>query len=216
MTDSERLDRALDDLLAGRSPHAKSPELDEQEQHMLRVAQLLRGRAGDSPDPTFVDSLHGRLYQQSQRPSRRIVVLGAIATLAAGLVGGIGLDRLASPGSNGPARTALVGPNGRWITVAASTDFPHGGIKPFTAGNVQGFLIKQHGEFRALSRVCTHMGCTLDFKAEERAFVCPCHGAEFSLSGQIRDGPHGYALRLAPLPQITVRQRNGAIQVWAV
>jgi Rieske Fe-S protein len=62
------------------------------------------------------------------------------------------------------------------------------------------------------------MGCQLDFAPNEQAFICPCHGAEFSLSGKLTYGPggYGYTVALPPLPQIKVRQRHGAIEVWSV
>jgi cytochrome b6-f complex iron-sulfur subunit len=41
----------------------------------------------------------------------------------------------------------------------------------------------------AVNPTCTHQGCTIDWKAEESKFVCPCHGAKFARDGQAQDGP---------------------------
>lgn len=41
----------------------------------------------------------------------------------------------------------------------------------------------------ALSRTCTHLGCKLNFREEERLLECPCHQSRFDLSGQVVNGP---------------------------
>ena len=43
--------------------------------------------------------------------------------------------------------------------------------------------------FRALSRVCTHSGCTINWKSSADKFACPCHGSEFSDKGLVIRGP---------------------------
>jgi nitrite reductase/ring-hydroxylating ferredoxin subunit len=102
------------------------------------------------------------------------------------------------------------------VAVASAAELPHGAVKPFKTGHVQGYLINHGGRIKALSRICTHMGCQLDFQQREQAFVCPCHGAEFSLSGHVNYGPNGYPVQLPPLPEIWVRQQADRIEVWSV
>jgi nitrite reductase/ring-hydroxylating ferredoxin subunit len=216
MSDSDRLDRALEDLLAGRSPRALAGDLDPSEQQMLRVAQLLRGSRAEEPAPEFVESLHDQLFSERQRISRRTAFVGALGSLAAGVIGGLGLERALQPGRKKLPWAPLVGSNGAWVAVASQADLPHGSVKAFQTGHIQGFLINNDGQIRALSRICTHMGCQLEFERRERNFICPCHGAEFTLSGDLRYGPRGYPIPLPPLPEIKVRQRNGRIEVWSV
>jgi cytochrome b6-f complex iron-sulfur subunit len=36
---------------------------------------------------------------------------------------------------------------------------------------------------------CTHRGCDLDYQADGKKFVCPCHGSEFDLYGRVTKGP---------------------------
>ncbi|HZU14022.1 MAG TPA: Rieske (2Fe-2S) protein [Chloroflexota bacterium] len=216
MNDPERLDRALEELLHDRSPRGVGESLDGEEQRMLRVAQLLRGSRPADPDGEFVEALHARLFPAPARVSRRTAFLGGLGALAAGVLAGVGIDRFASESRSATTWTPLVGANGRWVPVATVADLPHGTIKAFRAGHVQGFLINRHGEIRALSGVCTHMGCLLEFKQSDQAFVCPCHGAEFSISGEAYQGPHHYNIRLSPLPEIQVRRSGESIEVWSV
>lgn len=41
----------------------------------------------------------------------------------------------------------------------------------------------------ALSAICTHQGCTVGYRASLKLLLCPCHGAEFSMTGQVVRGP---------------------------
>ncbi|HZS94845.1 MAG TPA: Rieske 2Fe-2S domain-containing protein [Chloroflexota bacterium] len=216
MSDHEQLDRALDELIAGRSPRAQAEGLDSEEQRMLRAAQLLRGSRGEEPDDEFIESLHARLFPTPTKVSRRTAFLGALGGLAAGILGGVGLQRWVASEKPAYPHTALVGKNGRWVAVADLAALPHGTVKAFKAGHIQGFLFNRHGQIRGLSRICTHMGCRLDFEEKEQAFVCPCHGAEFAMSGRLRYGPRGYPLPLPPLPPVETRTRDGKIEVWTV
>jgi cytochrome b6-f complex iron-sulfur subunit len=43
-------------------------------------------------------------------------------------------------------------------------------------------------EVIALSAVCTHRQCVLEWAQERRAFVCPCHAGTFDASGNVVSG----------------------------
>jgi len=47
----------------------------------------------------------------------------------------------------------------------------------------------------AVSAVCTHQGCTVEFAPEAQLLVCPCHGSQYSENGQVVQGPASRALR---------------------
>lgn len=214
MSDIDRFDRAIEELLADRSPHADAERLDPEEQRMLRMAQMLRGSQSGEPDPEFVDRLHGELFPAPVKVSRRTAFLTGLGALAAGIVGGFGLERAAQPSASPAAWVPLVGKNGKWTRVAALADVPEGAIHPFVAGGVQGFLIHKDGKLRAMSRICTHMGCALNANPAEKTLVCPCHGAEFDLNGRLRYGPKQYNQKLPPLPPLKVRVTGEAVEVW--
>lgn len=44
-------------------------------------------------------------------------------------------------------------------------------------------------EVLALSLVCTHLGCLVEWSAERRQFLCPCHRATFDAGGNVVEGP---------------------------
>jgi len=54
----------------------------------------------------------------------------------------------------------------------------------------QDFVLFQ-GESRAwaLSRICTHLGCRLNYSEEQKKLVCPCHQSHFDLEGRRLAGP---------------------------
>jgi cytochrome b6-f complex iron-sulfur subunit len=211
----DRLDQALDKVLANESPRGELFGLEPEEQKMLRMAQLLHGSKPESVRPEFVDRLHDELFPPPKKVSRRTAFISGMGALAAGVLAGIGLDRVKS--NSKPAYTALVGWHGKWVPVATVADVQPGAVHGFRAGAIQGFLINQGGQYRALSRICTHMGCSLNFKKDARrqGFVCPCHGAEFDMSGDLIYGVGGYN-SLPSLPKLDVRVKGEAVEVRVV
>ena len=48
----------------------------------------------------------------------------------------------------------------------------------------------------ALSRICTHEGCSVNFDLGQNKLICPCHGAEYeSGEGNVLSGPTQRALK---------------------
>ena len=47
----------------------------------------------------------------------------------------------------------------------------------------------------ALSAICTHAGCSMDFVPASHLINCPCHGSQFDEDGQVVRGPARKALR---------------------
>jgi len=41
----------------------------------------------------------------------------------------------------------------------------------------------------AVSRRCTHLGCTLNYSDQKRQFLCPCHQSMFTWDGKYIKGP---------------------------
>lgn len=45
-----------------------------------------------------------------------------------------------------------------------------------------------NNEFRAVSSVCTHQGCTVN-RFDGELLTCTCHGSQFSTNGSVARGP---------------------------
>jgi cytochrome b6-f complex iron-sulfur subunit len=94
------------------------------------------------------------------------------------------------------------------IFVAGPIDrFERGTVTAFPAGEF--YLARlDDGGFLALSRTCTHLGCTVPWNAEEKRFVCPCHASSFTMTGDVSSPPAPRALDYFP-----VRIENGIVKV---
>lgn len=76
------------------------------------------------------------------------------------------------------------------------------GIKPFYV------LRTDATRVIALSAVCTHMRCILNFDRERKGLLCPCHDGRFDLNGNVVSGPPQRAL-----PGYEVQTRAGEVFV---
>lgn len=52
---------------------------------------------------------------------------------------------------------------------------------------------------KALSAICTHLGCQVEWKRDKNAFVCPCHEGTYAMDGTVLSGPPPAPLRELPL-----------------
>ncbi len=84
-----------------------------------------------------------------------------------------------------------------------SQNFPPGSITVNKDHKV--FIVRaREGYFYAVSSVCTHLGCLVNWKSEESIFACPCHGSKFDKEGRVLQGP---APR--PLPRFSMALDEG-------
>jgi cytochrome b6-f complex iron-sulfur subunit len=85
--------------------------------------------------------------------------------------------------------------------------FAKGSVTAFPQGRF--YLARlEDGGFLALSRRCTHLGCTVPWVPDEGKFVCPCHASAFDVRGEVQKPP---APR--PLDLFQVRIENGIVKV---
>ena len=62
--------------------------------------------------------------------------------------------------------------------------------KVFRFGSKPGILVRlPSGEWRAFSAVCTHLQCTVQYRADLELIWCPCHNGRFDLTGRNVSGP---------------------------
>jgi cytochrome b6-f complex iron-sulfur subunit len=79
----------------------------------------------------------------------------------------------------------------------------------FKFGSKPGLLVRTpEGELQAFSAVCTHLQCTVQYKADTSQIWCACHNGLYDLAGNVVSGPPP-----RPLERLTVNQRGDDIVV---
>jgi cytochrome b6-f complex iron-sulfur subunit len=251
---AERFDHYLDALLAGTRPSPDDID-DRDEAEMARLAAEMSAAADPelgTPDPAFLEQLRMRMRQadlgieavKEPLPVRpgiggargrvrvtRRQLLAAAVTGAAGVAAGAAAMTLVRPvqaneGLIWDDGTGLVPSGFSWVSVALVKDVPEGGALRFSTAAFDGYIVKAKGEIWALSSVCTHMGCTLQFRSDWNDLRCPCHGASFNLEGQLANGRSAwrrnggyrgdqrpYGLDLPDLVRPDIQVRDGHVLV---
>lgn len=142
------------------------------------------------------------------------VGLGAAAAFI-GAAAGTAVERELEDRGRGVATPSPVSivPNGRgvWVAVAKVDEVPVGSVRRFTTDSVVGFLRHTAEGFSALSGVCTHMGCLLQWNGGARTYDCPCHGGRFTEDGaSAASSPVIYR----PLPAVATEVKDGHVWVY--
>ncbi len=65
--------------------------------------------------------------------------------------------------------------------------------------NSKAFLVNTGKDLFALSPVCTHLGCLVSWHRPKGRFLCPCHGGQYDMEGNVADGPPPASLKRLPL-----------------
>lgn len=82
----------------------------------------------------------------------------------------------------------VAGEFGSVFNLGAYDLFPTGSVTPVEAGRFYLVRLPEDG-FLAIYRRCTHLGCAVPFDQASGQFVCPCHGSEFTMDGDVRNEP---------------------------
>jgi Rieske Fe-S protein len=221
--DPERLNDYVEDLLQDRRPERASLGTEEELRARQAAAMLRAAQPGSGlPSQDFLQRMQQdieglvkeRVPAVSPRSSvtRRRLLLTGLGAAAAGVVATLGVEQLAKHPVP-PTGEALV-EQGSWTPVRALADLPQSQPIAFRSGALEGFLIREGDHVRALSAVCTHMGCLLNWSQFRSRFECPCHGATFDTSGAPTGGYEGHPLRA--LPEIQARVDRGQVEVYTV
>lgn len=86
--------------------------------------------------------------------------------------------------------------------------FIAGKVSDFKIGEVMAFrkektfVVRLDGGLLAISSVCTHLHCIVNWNEMTKRFECPCHGAKFNKEGEVLEGPPPRPLDLHKL-QVT-------------
>lgn len=218
---SRDLDRMVEALLAGEP--LPTGRLDPDEVEALRAAIELRAaRPGaDLPEEEFVTDLRRRVAAATSeetdrslsRMPRRTLLAGAAGAVAAGLVGAVAENALASkPRPRAAATGELVPQDGQWVPVAAVRDVAGGQVKRFATASTVGFVTENAGTLLAVSGACTHQGCLLRLNEAAGRLDCPCHRTAFGVDGKLMFSQ--LETMPAPLPQIQVRTNDGQVEAF--
>jgi cytochrome b6-f complex iron-sulfur subunit len=61
------------------------------------------------------------------------------------------------------------------------------------------FVVNTGTDLFALSPVCTHLGCLVNWNRNKARFLCPCHGGQYDMEGNVVAGPPPAPLRRLPM-----------------
>jgi cytochrome b6-f complex iron-sulfur subunit len=84
------------------------------------------------------------------------------------------------------------------VTAGPVSNFHTHTVTAFQTGQFYLARLKDGG-FLAISRKCTHLGCTIPWVKGKDRFVCPCHGSVFDITGSVLEAPAPRALDLYPV-----------------
>jgi len=87
-------------------------------------------------------------------------------------------------------------------------DIPIWGSKKVIIGDSAFIVIRTPDEIKVFSAICTHLGCIVEWDAQRKGLVCPCHAAFFDLEGRIVSGPPP-----KPLSSFKAEVVNGKIYI---
>jgi cytochrome b6-f complex iron-sulfur subunit len=76
------------------------------------------------------------------------------------------------------------------VVAAKLGDLKPNGSKIFRFGTRPALLLlTAEGEYRALSAVCTHLSCTVQYRNDLHEIWCACHNGLYDLNGRNVSGP---------------------------
>jgi cytochrome b6-f complex iron-sulfur subunit len=149
----------------------------------VRLEPLTNVPAGERPDSfsrrTFLDAL---------------LAVGFVSTAVA--IAYPVASYLIPPPTGEPATNSVVAGKAAAITANSGIIIPFGS-KPAIV------LRTPEGELRAFTAVCTHLGCTVQYKADTSQIWCACHNGLYDLAGNVVSGPPP-----RPLERFTVNLRG--------
>lgn len=95
------------------------------------------------------------------------------------------------------------------VVAAKVGDLKPDGSKVFRFGSRPALLLlTPEGEYHAVSAVCTHLGCTVQYRSDLHEVWCACHNGTYALDGRNISGPPP-----RPLEKFQVNIRSNEIIV---
>ena len=239
------LEHFIEELQAGRAAHPPDG-LPPSKARIYRMAALFRSASPDeaTPHPEFAAGLQAKLEQELQRSprkkrllpflskkpqmrprvSRRALLAGGAAAVAASLAAGAGIEHVIeqATGTGQPSWNARLLPMAStWMPVATLAELAGDNPVFFFVNSIAGFVIRiddhktssSNDPYVAMSAACTDQGCILQWQGSENKYLCPCHGALFTEYGKVdKNTPPAYSA-LPPLPRLDVKVEGEQVLV---
>ncbi|HEY6285949.1 MAG TPA: Rieske 2Fe-2S domain-containing protein [Ktedonobacteraceae bacterium] len=242
------LEHFIEELQAGHTAHPPT-ELTPDKARIYRMAALFRSASPDevTPRPEFAAELQARLEQELQQPpktghfpfiskkpqtkprvSRRALLAGGAAAVAASLTLGAGIEHIVeqatqpATGGSVPAWPTPIVPAdvaSTWLFVTTLAEVGDSAIR-FATDSIVGYIIRNDGDngeslkegpVIAVSAACTHMGCIVQWQDSDRKYHCPCHGGIFTEYGKPENSSS--VRYLTSLPRLDAKIENNKVYV---
>ena len=85
--------------------------------------------------------------------------------------------------------------------VLVKQEIPLGSSKVVLFNDKPAIVINNPGKgFIAFSKVCTHLGCLVEYEKDKNRLICPCHAGAYDLEGKVLSGPPP-----RPLPEVSLK-----------
>lgn len=75
-------------------------------------------------------------------------------------------------------------------------------------GESLGVYKDDSGVLHAVNPACTHVKCSVAWNAAEKSWDCPCHGARYSVDGEVLTGPASRDLEKVELRTLVEKEKN--------
>jgi len=95
----------------------------------------------------------------------------------------------------------------QFFKVTETKNLPRKGVKTYffrintgeRSFTTKVFIVNHKDRLFALSPVCTHLGCLVNWNYLKEQFLCPCHGGRYDIQGNVVGGPPPRPLTRLPM-----------------
>ena len=202
-----RIEQIVSDLLRGRRLRLRGGDAEEKAA-ITAAARLVAARQGPQRmHPAFRKRLEAAIESAPREPwvTRRAALVAGLGLAAGAVTGGLVSRAMEPAAPNKPGGAVRTGGEpinpvqGRWIDVAALVDLVDGQGKRVSAGGVGAYLFRKGNTVEAVSSICSHLPCELQWSSQGGVLNCPCHPASFTPDGKSTDETY-------PLPSLNTVQ----------